>query len=105
MIQSHKDVNRNIRHRGNILEVVREYGPEGISYPGLEAVFRAAGRFGAISQLEENVRYLADKGYLRTEIVEEPTSRVKRWLIWLTPQGIDLLDGVISSDPGVNTIE
>lgn len=102
---SEHNVSRNLRHRGNILQLVRNCGVDGISFPGLEAVFRKAGRFGAIKQLEENVQYLTEKGYLRTELIKERTSGVERWMIWLTAQGIDLLDGTIPDDPGVNTIE
>jgi hypothetical protein len=104
MIESQHDADQNRRHRGTILQLVRRYGVNGISFVGLEKVFRQAGRFGAVALLEENVQYLSDKGYLRTELVRDAISGVERWMIWLTPQAIDLLDGTIPSDPGVNII-
>jgi hypothetical protein len=95
-------IDRNRRNRGTILTLVRRYGVDGISFPNLEDVFRRAGRFGAIDLMEENVQYLTDKGYLRTELVRDPISGVERWMMWLTPQAIDLLDGTIPPDPGVD---
>lgn len=94
-------VEMNRRHRGTILRIVRRWGVTGVSWEGIEAIFRQAGQLGAIDRLEENVQYLADKGYLAKELKRDDFSGVERWLVWITPRGIDLLDGLIEADPGV----
>jgi hypothetical protein len=98
------DIDRNRRHRATILRIVRRYGVEGISWPGLERIFRVAGRFEAMNTLEENVQYLADKNYLKKQLLRDEASDVERWMLYITPRAIDLLDGTIDPDPGVNTI-
>jgi len=97
-------VDAKLRRRGEILRKVRVYGGQGLSLEGLQRIFQRAGRLGSFEQLEEDVRYLAEKEYLRKELLKDRESLVERWLVWITPQGIDLLDGVIGPDPGVEIV-
>lgn len=94
----------NVRARGEILHLVRHYGVNGVSLGGLDRIFQRAGKFRVIDRLEENVEYLCGKGYLSKELVKEQLSGVERWLVRITPQGIDLLDETIPADPGVEIV-
>lgn len=94
---------RNVRARGDLLQLVRRYGANGISTGSLDKVFQQAGMFAALSSLEENIEYLKGKGYLTVELVTDRLTDVERWLVRITPQGIDLLDGLIT-DPGVDVV-
>jgi hypothetical protein len=104
MSEIQTDIDRNRRHRGSILRVVRRYGTQGISWPGLERIFRSAGLLGAVEMLEENVQYLADKAYLKKARLRDEIAGVERWMLYIAPSGIDLIEGTIDPDPGVNLI-
>jgi hypothetical protein len=94
----------NYKTRGDLLKIVRRYGVDGISYQGIEKIFWQAGRLGVAADLEENLAYLGDKGYLNLRLTRDHISGVERWLATMTPKGIDLLDGTIPPDPGVNVV-
>lgn len=97
-------VEANRLTRAKILRVVRRYGTGGISYEGLERVFSRAGMLGVAADLEEHLQYLADKKYLAKDLRRDELSGVERWLVWITPTGIDLLEGTIEPDPGVELV-
>jgi hypothetical protein len=91
--------------RGRILRLVRDSGAaEGISVHGLTSIFARAGRQDAADRVEEHVVYLFDRGYLVSTIERDQLSRVERWMVRITSSGIDLLDGTIDADPGVNCV-
>jgi hypothetical protein len=71
----------------------------------IEKTFRLVGKIGWSETLEENLVYLSDKGYLRREPVTDPITGVKRWMAYVTPRGIDLMEGTIDADPGVTLSE
>jgi len=52
------------------------------------------------SEIEEELDYLARKGYVRLEDVEVPGVGARR-IAYLEPKGQDLLDGSIAQDPGI----
>ena len=95
---------RNVRARGEMLRLVRRYSPNGVSVGSLDNIFNRAGLFAAVNALEENLEYLVGKNYLTREFLKDPVSGVERWIVKITPQGIDLLDGVITADPGVDVV-
>jgi len=95
---------QNVKARGEILRLARRFGGNGVSIAGVDRIFQQAGMFAALSSLEENIEYLQGKGYLAAELATDPLSDVERWIIRITPAGIDLLDGVIPADPGVDRV-
>jgi len=92
------------RTRGRILHTVRRYGPNGISYEGIERIFHRAGWFGSAATLEEHLHYLREKDLVHVERTRDAISGVKRWLVTITAKGIDLLDERIEADPGVDIV-
>jgi len=53
--------------------------------------------------IKAHLKYLMDKGYTKYEHLERV--EVKRDLNYITPKGIDLIEGSIPPDPGVMTID
>jgi len=53
-------------------------------------------------EVSVHLSYLEEKGYVSIETVSAPDMGVKRSLVKLTPKGIDLMEGTIQADPGVN---
>jgi hypothetical protein len=95
----------NRRIRGDILRLVRKWGAKGLSFDGLQAVFFRSGIMMSTNvDLGEHVSYLEGKGYLRTGKQRDQFESVERWMIQLTPTGIDLLDQTIDPDPGVEIV-
>jgi len=95
---------KNVRARGEILRLVRHYGVKGISVEGIYRIFRQAGSLSALDNMEENIEYLRGKGYVSSILEKEALSGVERWIVRITPMGIDLLDGTIAADPGVEIV-
>lgn len=98
------DMDRNRRHRAAILRMVRRRLKEGITWQSLGNIFAKAFPYSSGNTLEENCMYLEDKGYLRREFVKDPHAGVERWILYITPSAIDLLDGAIDPDPGVDLL-
>lgn len=94
----------NKRVRGEILRIVRRYGTGGVSFEGLQKVFIRACMPGVASDLEENLHYLRGKGYVNSELRKDQFTGTERWMVEITPAGIDLLEESISSDPGVEIV-
>lgn len=94
----------NKRVRREILRIVRKFGMNGISFEGIEKIFNRAGMLGVAADLEENIHYLKGKGYVATEQVKDQFDQVERWMVTITPAGIDLLDEIIDPDPGVEIV-
>lgn len=94
----------NKRVRREILRIVRKFGTNGISFEGIEKVFSRAGMLGVAADLEENIHYLKGKGYLTTAHVKDQFDQVDRWMVVITPAGIDLLDEITGPDPGVEIV-
>lgn len=94
------------RKRGTILRIVRDWGPAGISYDGLLKILHQAGLDAAIDSLEENVDYLAEQGLLTKKHEEDRLTMVERWVLRITPAGIDLLIGIRRAEefPGVEIV-
>jgi len=92
------------RGRGDILRIVRQFGVDGITQEHIERVFIRAGRISAMNRLEEDLLYLSEKGYLARVLAKDPFSGVERWILHITPKGIDLLDEIIDPDPGVEIV-
>ena len=94
---------QNIMARGEILRLARRYSPQKITLGSMDNIFQRAGVFSSMN-LDENLEYLVGKNYLQREFLKDPASGVERWIVKITPQGIDLLDGVIPADPGVDIV-
>ncbi|MEW6351288.1 MAG: hypothetical protein AB1646_19715 [Thermodesulfobacteriota bacterium] len=91
--------NPDRRIRGQILRMVRQSG-SGVTAAFLAGVFRRAGDEPAVINLDENLAYLTDRGYLAHRQVRDDVSGVERRRYRITADGIDLIQGV-TQDPGV----
>jgi hypothetical protein len=56
---------------------------------------------GVTTDIYEHLLYLADKGYIRVESLDENPLSCLEYTVVLTAKGIDLLDGSIRDDPGI----
>ena len=90
--------NRQIR--GEILDALRT------NYPGMlseKQVITWLEQLGHTAyNIKEYLEYLVDKGYISLEVKVIKSYRQENTMVKLTPKGIDLLEGSIEEDPGID---
>ncbi len=86
--------------RGTLLDFLKHLYPEGGEIGSINAVFY---QYHRIDDISEALEYLADKGYIQKKEIPHPYKKqeVVRWFKIL-PKGIDLIDGNIPHDPGID---
>jgi len=82
--------------RGMILEFLNKVYPKMVLELDIISVFYRDYKDTAI---RKSIAYLADKGYIEKVEKEHPVWRYEKQVFYkLTPQGIDLLEGLIKDD-------
>jgi hypothetical protein len=92
-------VNKENILRGKLLELLRKVYPEGIDQ---KTVISILFQYHKADDIITSLEYLTDKEYVVKK--EHPHPYIKQEkILWykLLPQGVDLLDGNISDDPGI----
>lgn len=84
--------------RGEILRALYRNLPHPVGDNLLASIFTTE----TLSNLQGNLRYLGDKGYIELEEVSEPYVTATL-MARLTSKGVDLLEGSIQPDPGIVT--
>ncbi len=79
--------------RKEILELCRQTAPYGAGIPVLKAALRKCSYDMTEQELAVQVDYLAGKGLVRKDIVENRRLAIKRCIVFLTPEGMDYLEG------------
>lgn len=85
--------------RGFILTTCRVNYPQGCSE---ELIFRTVAGMGfaaSPAEIRGHIEYLREKGYVRVEELRH--GAISRVVVYITPKGIDLLEGSIPEDPGI----
>lgn len=85
--------------RGWVLNILERARPYGASFSVIESTLLDLGFHVTDNELKAHLVYLTEKGYVRLEEIER--NRVKRRINYITPKGVDLLEGNIPEDPGV----
>lgn len=85
--------------RGWILRILDRFRPDGTSFEVIESVLLDSRFNVTLNELKAHLVYLTEKGYVRLDEIER--NRVKRRINYITPKGVDLLEGNIPEDPGV----
>jgi len=89
--------NREIR--GWVLRICQRAQPYGASFQVIEVTLMDAGFHVSLSEVKAHLKYLEGKGYIRMEELKH--EGVKRRVNYITPKGVDLIEGNIDPDPGV----
>jgi len=89
--------NREVR--GWILRICERAQPYGASFKVIETALLESGFHMTPSELKSHLLYLEHKGYIHRQEYEK--NNVKRRVNFITPQGIDLIEGNVPCDPGV----
>jgi len=79
--------------RRNILELCRQTGECGAGIPVMKAALKKLGHVMTDQDLMLQVGYLEGKGLVRKETVENQRLGIRRHIVFLTPAGIDYLEG------------
>lgn len=87
------DTAKNEVVRKEILELCRQTAPYGAGIPVLRAALRKCDYDLTEQELQQQVGYLAGKGLVREEMVENRRLNMKRCIVFLTPEGVDYLEG------------
>jgi peptidoglycan/xylan/chitin deacetylase (PgdA/CDA1 family) len=96
------EIAKRKKARGAVLGLLDDNYPRTISYIVMERLMADTGTAQA-HELEGIVRYLQDKGYISVTVPEEPELKpLRNGIIELRAHGIDLLEGSIPEDPGVD---
>ena len=85
--------------RGWILRICHRAQPYGASFTVIETTLIEAGFHASLTEIKAHLKYLEEKGYIRMEEIEK--NGVRRRINYVTPKGVDLLEGNIEPDPGV----
>lgn len=96
---------KNRRLRGRILQLLMNLGDAVATRQFLDQTFERAGDVYALESLDRNVDYLIDRGYVEEHEVRDDGCGVKRDILRLTADGIDLIEGTRDPDPGVLIVE
>jgi len=89
--------NREVR--GWILQICNRAQPYGASFTIIETTLLETGFHVSLSEIKSHLKYLEQKGYIRSEFIQK--DGVKRWVNYITPKGVDLIEATIEQDPGV----
>ena len=84
--------------RGLIIKLLEQTGSEGGSLELLQIALKQTGHELTTDKLLKTLTYLADKGLVRTETVENKVLGIKRHITKLTAKATDLLEGTIIID-------
>lgn len=81
------------RIRGATLALCAEFGEKGAGADLLAAALRRMGFDADKDDAASAARYLEGKGLLRSADLSSEALGIKRRLMWITPAGIDVLEG------------
>lgn len=79
--------------RKEILELCRQAAPYGAGIPVLKAALRKCDHIMTDQELMMQVGYLEGKGLVRKKEVVNRRLDIQRQIIFLTPEGMDYLEG------------
>lgn len=87
------DTAMNEETRKEILELCGQAAPYGAGIPVLKAALRRSDRVMTDQELLTQVSYLEGKGLVKVEKVENRRLDIHRRIVFLTPEGMDYLEG------------
>lgn len=85
--------------RGWILNTIDRAKPYGASFQLIEITLTDLGFNCSGNEIKAQLKYLGDKGYIKHEVIVR--NCIERHLNFITPKGVDLMEGNIPPDPGV----
>lgn len=96
------EITKRKKARGALLGMLEENYPIGVGYTVIERLLVDTG-VAMAHDLPRLVKYLEDKGYISVSVPEEPELKpLQNSILTLRAHGIDLLEGSIPDDPGVD---
>lgn len=87
--------------RGAILTICKVSYPGGVSHQVITMTLRGAQFNTSPTVIDGHIKYLEEKGYVRQKEIKCDDTGLARQLVYITPEGLDLVDGNIPSDPGI----
>jgi predicted ArsR family transcriptional regulator len=96
--------NQSKEIRGLILLLLKNRGEDGASEQLIEMTLSDERLSVSMPVIRGHLRYLEEKGYIRTEEVRDRELDLFRVFGYLTAKGTDLLEGNIEDDPGIMVI-
>lgn len=88
--------------RGWILRILYMNMPEWAGDHLISQILTDAQYRVSPAQVQGHLNYLAEKGYVELKEVTSEETGLTRHIARLTPKGIDLVEGNIPEDPGVD---
>jgi len=85
--------------RGWMLHIINRARPYGASFRLVEETLCEMGYSVPENEIKTHLLYLQRRGYIHME--EKQAAGVMRRMNFVTPDGMDLLEGNIDADPGV----
>lgn len=96
-------VHKEVRLR--ILKTLHIGHPEGVKEKIIFLMVNEAGIAVKEKEIASEMSYLREKGYVESDLKHSRVLKEKIWLHKITSKGIDLLEGSIPADPGINEAE
>ena len=92
---------QNKEIRGKILQILKVNYPDPAGDQLISDMLTDTMYDVTTDDVKVHLSYLEGKGYIKTEKVENKILKMSRTIAILTPEGIDLLEGNIAADAGV----
>jgi len=95
---------KNKELRGMVLKVIHKSYPDKVGDYVICEVLEDAGYNINPPELKSHLDYLEGNGYIETSIIENRDLNITRIVAKMTPQGINLMEGNIPDDPGIEVV-
>ncbi len=87
--------------RGFILTICKVSYPGGASHQLINITLDNAQFAVSPAVVDGHIKYLEEKGYIRQEEAKCNSTGICRDMVFITAQGLDLMEGNIPPDPGI----
>lgn len=91
--------------RLRILKTLHIGHPEGVKEKIIFLMVNEAGFKVSPKEIASEMDYLRQKEYIKSDLKDSRVLKEKIWVHKITSRGIDLLEGSIPADPGINEAE
>ncbi len=95
---------KNREIRGMVLKIIYSNYPEQIGDTLIKEILEDSGYVVSEQDIKANIDYLQGGGYIESNNITNKGLGISRTVCKLTPKGINLIEGNIEEDPGIEVI-
>ncbi len=95
---------KNREIRGMILKIIHSNYPDQAGDTLIKEILEDSGFSVSDQEIKAHIDYLANGGYIEASCINNKGLGINRTVCKLTPKGINLIEGNIEEDPGIEVI-